>query len=80
MENKKTKNGNKCPACSLSTDTDKGGTLIRREGLYGPFTSCTRFPKCRYTFNWAKQENPVLTEQIIRKKKRGEKALFNCSI
>ena len=33
-----------CPSC-------KRGILILRNGKYGPFLGCSRFPSCRYTRN-----------------------------
>lgn len=33
--------GVKCPACD--------GKLITRDGKYGLFYGCTKYPKCKYT-------------------------------
>lgn len=33
--------GGKCPTC--------GGELTRRNGKFGPFMGCSRFPQCRFT-------------------------------
>lgn len=30
-----------CPRC--------GGELVRRNGKYGPFYGCVKFPSCRFT-------------------------------
>ena len=34
---------NKCPKC--------GGELVERNGIYGKFTGCSNYPKCKYTRN-----------------------------
>jgi DNA topoisomerase I len=36
--------GEKCPEC-------KEGDLVIKEGRYGPFVACSRYPECRYTRN-----------------------------
>lgn len=43
--------GKPCPQCgSEDNDADpkKHGTLIQREGRFGSFIACSRFPKCKY--------------------------------
>ena len=37
--------GEKCPECGEEKD---GGTLIEREGKYGRFVGCSRYPKCKF--------------------------------
>jgi len=44
--------GEKCPEC--------GSELVKRQGRFGEFISCSAFPKCKYTKNIAqKKKEPV---------------------
>ena len=49
VEMKQEKTGEVCPLCNE-------GELIIREGRYGKFVACSRFPTCKYTKNL---ESPV---------------------
>ncbi len=40
--------GEKCPEC--------GSELVKRQGRFGEFISCSAFPKCKYTKNIAKKK------------------------
>ncbi len=44
--------GEKCPEC--------GSELVKRQGRFGEFISCSAFPKCKYTKNIAqKKKEPI---------------------
>ena len=44
--------GEKCPEC--------GNELVKRQGRFGEFISCSAFPKCKYTKNIAqKKKEPI---------------------
>lgn len=50
-----------CPDC-------EGGNLIKRNGKYGEFLACTKYPKCNYTKNIKKAREEYkksINEQII---------------
>jgi DNA topoisomerase-1 len=40
--------GEKCPICGENTGKNGGGKLVTREGKYGLFVSCSRYPKCKF--------------------------------
>jgi len=42
--------GEKCPKCGTPGPRAKheGGKLVQREGRFGMFISCDRYPKCKY--------------------------------
>ena len=40
--------GEKCPLCGDKEGKNGGGKLVIREGRYGSFISCSRYPKCKF--------------------------------
>lgn len=40
--------GEKCPLCGEKTGKQGGGKLVVREGRFGSFISCSRYPKCKF--------------------------------
>ncbi len=40
--------GEMCPECGATDPPAGGGKLVEREGRYGKFISCSRYPKCKY--------------------------------
>ncbi len=44
--------GEMCPEC--------GSELVRRQGRFGEFISCSAFPKCKYTKNIAKKKKELV--------------------
>jgi DNA topoisomerase I len=40
--------GEKCPLCGDKTGKNGGGKLVTREGRFGIFISCSRYPKCKF--------------------------------
>ncbi len=40
--------GELCPLCGEKTGKNGGGKLVVREGRYGSFISCSRYPKCKF--------------------------------
>lgn len=40
--------GKLCPACNAS-DKPKGGILIKRNGKFGQFLGCKRYPDCNFS-------------------------------
>jgi len=69
------KTGKKCPEC------DKGEVIIR-EGRYGKFYSCDRFPDCEYTEDYQEFledfECPECKGKVVIKKTRGGKKFYGC--
>jgi len=40
--------GEKCPLCGDKGGKNGGGKLVVREGRFGSFISCSRYPKCKF--------------------------------
>ena len=40
--------GELCPLCGEKTGKNGGGKLVMREGRFGMFISCSRYPKCKF--------------------------------
>ena len=40
--------GELCPICGEKTGKNGGGKLVMREGRFGMFISCSRYPKCKF--------------------------------
>lgn len=40
--------GETCPTCGEKTGKNGGGKLVVREGRFGTFISCSRYPKCKF--------------------------------
>lgn len=40
--------GRPCPKCGESKGKNGGGKLMEREGRFGKFIACSRYPKCKY--------------------------------
>ena len=72
--------GEFCPECGE-------GKLMEREGKYGPFIACSRYPKCKFIKNDESKEQPGDTgitcpvcKQGTMREKRGRFGLFyGCS-
>lgn len=74
------KTGEKCPLCG---DTD-GGEVVIREGKFGKFRSCSRFPECKFTENIVEklegQYCPLCGEgDIVIKPTRWRRNFYGCS-
>jgi DNA topoisomerase-1 len=70
------KTGEMCPEC-------KQGELIIKEGRFGKFVACTRFPECKYTKNLVEKigmKCPTckIGEVVVKKTKTG-KTFYGCS-
>jgi len=52
--------GEKCPLCGDKTGKNGGGKLVVREGRYGSFISCSRYPKCKFV----KQDEEELKKKM----------------
>jgi len=73
------KTGKKCPDCH-KTD---GGEIVIREGRFGKFLSCSRFPDCKFTENIVEdlggQKCPLCGEgKVIMRNTRWGKKFFGC--
>lgn len=74
------KTGEKCPLCG---NTEKGEIVIR-EGKFGKFRSCSRFPECKFTENIVAklegQKCPLCSEgDIVIKPTRWRRNFYGCS-
>lgn len=74
------KTGEKCPLCG----DKEGGEIVIREGKFGKFRSCSRFPDCKFTENivekLADQKCPLCGEgDIVIKPTRWRRNFYGCS-
>lgn len=72
--------GEACPLCGQSD----GGEVVIREGRFGKFKSCSRFPECKYTQNLVTTipdvTCPLCHEgQVIARKTRWGKLFYGCA-
>lgn len=72
--------GEKCPLCG---DTEQGEVVIRN-GRFGKFKSCSRYPECKFTENIVDKvpdvKCPLCQEgEVIIKPSRWGKPFFGCS-
>ncbi|MFA5407637.1 MAG: type I DNA topoisomerase [Bacilli bacterium] len=77
MEKKEAeKTGEDCPNC--------GSPLVIRKGKYGPFVSCSNYPKCKYIKSEKKAiieviDCPKCSGKIIEKKTKKGKIFYGCN-
>ena len=67
--------GRKCPEC-------EEGDLVYREGRYGRFIGCNRFPKCRFTEQILVKTGVTCAQnggEIIEKKTRRGRTFYSCT-
>jgi DNA topoisomerase-1 len=74
------KTGEKCPLCG----DKEGGEVVIREGKFGKFRSCSRFPDCKFTENivekLADQKCPLCGEgDVVIKPTRWRRNFYGCS-
>lgn len=72
--------GESCPLCGES----EGGVVVIRQGKYGKFKSCSRFPDCKYTQNMQQKLEgvacPLCSEgEVVIKPSRWGKNFYGCS-
>jgi DNA topoisomerase-1 len=64
--------GEKCPECGDKTGKNGGGKLVVREGRFGTFISCSRYPKCKFIKQDEEELKKKLTGVICPVCKKGE--------
>lgn len=74
------KTGEMCPLCGQT----EGGEVVIREGRFGKFRSCSRFPDCKFSENLVEkvegQKCPLCGEgEVIIKPSRWGKKFYGCS-
>ncbi len=67
--------GETCPSC--------GSSLVFKEGRFGRFVACSRFPQCRFTKSFTQKIGLVCPlcqqgEVVVKKTKKG-RSFFGCS-
>ena len=67
--------GQKCPEC-------KEGDVVIREGRFGKFLSCSRYPECKYTARYTEYVEDASCElcgkRVVVKKTKKGKAFYGC--
>jgi DNA topoisomerase-1 len=64
--------GEKCPECGDKKGKNGGGKLVVREGRFGSFVSCSRYPKCKFIKRDAAEQKNKLTGVVCPICKKGE--------
>ncbi|MFH1608573.1 MAG: type I DNA topoisomerase [Patescibacteria group bacterium] len=64
--------GEKCPDCGDKITKNGGGKLVIREGRFGTFISCSRYPKCKFIKQDEEEKKKKLTGVICPVCKKGE--------
>ena len=64
--------GEMCPECGAADPPAGGGKLVEREGRYGKFISCSRYPKCKFIKTSAEEEAKKKTGVTCPECKTGE--------
>jgi DNA topoisomerase-1 len=78
------KTGEICPLCGKNEKKEERGEIVIREGKFGKFRSCSRFPDCKFTENivekLADQKCPLCAEgDVIIKPTRWRRNFYGCS-
>lgn len=78
------KTGEKCPLCGEAEKKSERGEVVIREGKYGKFRSCSRFPDCKFTENIVEklegQHCPLCSEgDVVIKPTRWRRNFYGCS-
>jgi len=64
--------GELCPLCGEKKGKSGGGKLVTREGRFGSFISCSRYPKCKFIKEDEEEKKKKLTGVICPICKKGE--------
>ncbi len=54
--------GEKCPLCGDKKGKSGGGKLVVRQGKYGAFVSCSRYPKCKFIKEDEEEKKKKMTD------------------
>ena len=64
--------GELCPLCGEKTGKNGGGKLVIREGRFGMFISCSRYPKCKFIKEDEEEKKKKMTGVECPMCKKGE--------
>jgi DNA topoisomerase-1 len=64
--------GEKCPLCGDKKGKSGGGKLVIREGRFGSFISCSRYPKCKFIREDEEEKKKKMTGVECPVCKKGE--------
>ena len=64
--------GELCPLCGEKKGKNGGGKLVVREGRFGAFISCSRYPKCKFIKEDEEEKKKKMTGVICPVCKKGE--------
>lgn len=64
--------GEMCPLCGDKKGVNGGGKLIEREGRFGKFISCNRYPKCKFIKEDEEEKKKKMTGVQCPECKKGE--------
>ncbi len=64
--------GEMCPLCGEKKGKSGGGKLVLREGRFGMFISCSRYPKCKFIKEDEEEKKKKMTGVVCPTCKKGE--------
>lgn len=64
--------GEICPLCGDKPGKNGGGKLVQREGKFGMFISCSRYPKCKFIKEDEEEKKKKMTGVMCPVCKKGE--------
>ena len=64
--------GELCPLCGEKKGKSGGGKLVVREGRFGTFISCSRYPKCKFIKEDEEEKKKKMTGVVCPVCKKGE--------
>ena len=64
--------GELCPLCGEKKGKNGGGKLVMREGRFGMFISCSRYPKCKFIKEDEEEKKKKMTGVACPMCKKGE--------
>ncbi len=64
--------GELCPLCGEKKGKNGGGKLVIREGRFGTFISCSRYPKCKFIKEDEEEKKKKMTGVVCPTCKKGE--------
>ncbi len=64
--------GEICPDCGEKKSKSGGGKLVVRQGRYGAFISCSRYPKCKFIKEDEEEKKKKMTGVICPTCKKGD--------
>jgi DNA topoisomerase-1 len=74
--------GEKCPLCDTAMPAGRQGEVVIRDGKFGKFLSCSRYPECAYKAPYILYVEGIVCEKcgkrVVLKKTRTNRDFYGC--